>query len=652
MSDADLSSYPEIAMVPATEPLARSPLLQDWRRLLWQIPSAGLIWLSLVQWPVPPADGLDPSWQLLLSDVWIQGRQFGTEFIFTWGPWGFLFQPYVLPEVIGLKEAFELLAKPAVAVAIIALATALDPFRRTLLIVVVLSMGAVVIDSLMAFLAVAAICRWMIGRMAPWWQLAATVLALAFLSLVKFTSLMLAVAGMVLAVTASLAEGHRRRAGAIATLYLGGVLAFWVGAGQHPSGLPAFLSLGLAMSAGYGQAMAVDESPQTFANGVAVLMTMVVWIGFWLWLRRANVEAWAMALVVLAGTYLAWKHGFTRADGHVVIFFVFAALLATAMPAVLPGATAIGPAALVVLLAAAGVWRQAPHIVLSATEWAQARIVDSARRYAGAVAWREAQAAQTKATMERSDFPRTAAAVGNASVDMIDFDQAVVLRHGWNYAPRPVPQSYVAYTPPLLRKNLAFIESSRGPEYLLVGAASMDNRYLGQTDSLLLAEIPRRYEMLLEEGGYILLKRRASQPAPGSVTRTPVRSYTAAVGDIIDLPQVLNHALWLDIQSSPTVMGQLRSLLYKPATVTLMAENDTERGRFRLVPGIAAAGFVLQPFLAQQHDLAAFFQGRGVRRALRLRLEAAPGETQLWRPFTLNVSQIDSMPIDLATAGR
>jgi hypothetical protein len=604
-----------------------------------------------VQWPIPPASGLDPSWQLLLSDAWRQGRQFGTEFIFTWGPWGFLFQPLVLSEVIGVKEAFELLSRPAMAIAVVALATALDVVRRTVLLLLVLTMGAVMTDSLWSFLAVAAICRWVIREQAPWWQLAASVVALAFLSLVKFTSLLLAVAGVTLA-AASLSGRHRRRAVALAGLYVGGVFAFWVGAGQNPSGLPEFLSIGLAMSAGYGPAMALDESSGTFAIGVAVLTTMVTWTAFWLWRRRVSVEAWAMALVVLAGIYLSWKHGFTRADGHVMIFFFFAVMLASAMPAVLPGATALGPAALVLLLGATGVWRLAPDLLLSGPEWARARVFDSVRRYAGLVPWREALAAETKAALDGAGFPRTAAEVGNASIDVIDFDQAIVLLNGWNYAPRPVPQSYAAYTPALLRKNLSFIESNRAPEYLLVGAIAVDERYLGQTDSLLLAEIPRRYEMLLEEGGYILLKRRARQPAPGSLTRTPLRSYTAAAGDTVDLPQVLDHALWLDIQSSATVLGQLRSLLYKPAIVTLVAENDTERGRFRLVPGIAETGFVLQPFLAQQHDLAAFFQGRGVRRALRLRLEAPPGETQLWRPFTLNVSRIDSMPIDLSTAGR
>ena len=120
-----------------------SPLPRRGLRLSWQLPVLIVTWLSLLQWPVPPTGALDPSWCLVLSDAWQHGRQFGTEIIFTWGPWGFLFQPYVVPGTVSFKLAFDLAAKLLLAVGVVGFATRLGPLWRALFIIVVWWLGAV-----------------------------------------------------------------------------------------------------------------------------------------------------------------------------------------------------------------------------------------------------------------------------------------------------------------------------------------------------------------------------------------------------------------------------------------------------------------------------------------------------------------------------
>jgi hypothetical protein len=614
---------------------------------MWQVPACVLLWLSMIHWPMPPTAEVDPSWQLALSDAWLQSRQFGRDIIFTWGPWAFLVNAFVLPDLVTLKVSFEFVSKLAVAAGVVALSARLDIVRRVLFLGAVWLFGAPSLDSFHPFLAVAIVTLWLLAPEAKAWQVAAAVIVLAFLSLVKFTHFVFAGASVALTASSLLATARPRRALAVGGGFLLALLAWWTAAGQSPAGLPAFVRFGLNISSGYGQAMAIEESWPVFVFGALLAALWAFWIGTWWWPRRRSAGAFAVAAVLALSVFMSWRHGFTRADGHVLIFFVFSVFLATAMPALARGETRRWPLAAVIALTLGEVWLVAP-IFVQAPAWSRERLADTVGRLSGKVAWREAFEAQTQESRRLWKFPRTAEAVGDSTIDFADFGQGVIFLNRLHYRPRPIPQSYAAYTPLLLRENLAFIESDRAPQFLLLGLAAGTD-YLGQVDSLLMAELPRRYEPVLIEHNHTLLRRRLEQPPPGSMALTPVLSTRVGPGEPIEIPDIPGHALWMQVRSTLSPLGRLRSILYKPPTLLLTAENETQRGTLRIVPGIAEAGFVLQPFLADDADLAAYLRGRGVRRATRVQLDAVPGQARYWSSFEVRVSRIESLPIQFPT---
>jgi hypothetical protein len=613
-------------------------------RLAWQVPVVIISWLNLIQWPIPPEAGLDPSWQLVLSDAWRQQRQFGPEVLFTFGPWGFLFQQYVLPENVSLKVGFELGAKLLLALGVTGVAGRLGLLWRVLFITVVWWLGPVLADPLLSFVVVATLVMWLLAPQARTWQIAAGVSVLGFLSLVKLTIFLLASFGVAMAAGVFLVTRRWRRAAATSAGYVAALAGFWVLAGQAPGNLATFIVRGLEMSGGYAQAMVFDEPWATFGIGVTVMVALTAWLLLWAWWRRDSIESLAVAAVMTAALHLSWKHGFTRADDHVLLLFNFALYLAIALTALTRSLAARALLGLVFVVAAAGFWRVNARIVTDGPGWAWSRVADSFHKVSG-TDWRPDLAARTADAAKSWEFPRTRAVVGDASIDLLDFDQGIILLNRLTYRPRPVPQSYVAYTPALLDYNLAFIESERAPDYLLVGAIAIDGRALAQNDAHLLAELPRRYEPVLEERGYTLLKRRSVQPPPRSQVLTPLLDVEARPGQTIDLPDETSHALWLQVHVHRSALGHLRSLFYKPAMLMLIAENESARGRFLLVPGIAEAGFVLQPFLADQTDLGPFLRGEGMRRARRIRIEAIEGQERYWSSLDVRVSRMESMPL-------
>src|SRR6185436_5439341 len=73
------------------------------------------------------------------------------------------------------------------------------------------------------------------------------------------------------------------------------------------------------------------------------------------------------------------------------------------------------------------------------------------------------------------DLPRIRTAVGREPIDVFGSNQSMALLNHLNYRPRPVFQSYSAYTPELVELNAAFLESDRAPRFMLFQHEALDN---------------------------------------------------------------------------------------------------------------------------------------------------------------------------------
>ena len=65
--------------------------------------------------PITPSLGLDPSWQMALNHGWTNHWIFGSDVVFTYGPWGWLTTLFYDPETFPLRLAWELAWKTTTA---------------------------------------------------------------------------------------------------------------------------------------------------------------------------------------------------------------------------------------------------------------------------------------------------------------------------------------------------------------------------------------------------------------------------------------------------------------------------------------------------------------------------------------------------------
>lgn len=603
------------------------------RRRGWLLRALATLLLAMAffELPGPVAPGLDPSHAVVLVHAHRHGLQFGPEVSFTYGPLGFLRAQHAHGDLPAALLAWRTAGMLALAATLVALVAPLPRARRALLGVALIAFWndentAVVCATLL-------VVAWLLpARPRPWWQVGVAVAWLAVLSHIKLTHLAHALCGIGVAAVTLAARGDGRRAVAVLGTFAAAFVAIWLAAGQALTNLPTYLHQGWHIASGFSRGMGVNElSWHVWLAGQVVVGALVL-AGLSAARRRAT---WPALAFLFAAWFMVWKHGFTRADGHVVGFFVTTLLLSLALPPHLG--------------ARRWTWLDAcPLLCVVGLASFDASIVGRLPRVVGERLSSGARALLRPEVRDdgRSglDRPDLRAAIGRGTVDLLGWDQALVLANDLEYTPRPVFQSYSAYSGPLLRQNLAFFRSERAPGFVIARLQSIDGRFPTQDDGLVLAELPRRYEPLSWTSHDILLRRRGGDRGPE--TRELLLDRAVELGEEVTLPATRDRALWLRVEVEPTLRGRLRTLLVNEGRLNLVVTDDAGTTReHRLIPAMAEEGFVIQPLIEQQSELNAFLRGGGLRWVRSVRI-AAPGRyRRCWGGVRLRLERLD-VPVE------
>jgi hypothetical protein len=623
----------------------RARTLANW---LWWLTPVLIIGGAGVQMPQPSMPGFESGWNMALSWAHRHGVQFGRELTFTYGPLGYLSVPIVGGEPPLSRLLWEVPGKFLLAAVLVWLTAGIPRWRQVGLWMLFVT-AAIMFPETLLLVAIALITlRWLLAARPRSSQLVVAGVLFGLFGLIKFTCFLAAGAcGAIGIAWIVLSDRHWRRApltpAAAAITYL----TIWILLGQRVGNLPDYVISSLRVANGFAAAMSINMVVDLLWRLAAGIWTAGLIGAVWLWRGSANRTGGAAALLVsLMLTYLAWRHGFMRADYHVVGFFLFTAALAMALPAALsptPGrltlidlcwvlsAVAIvnGFQPIASRVPAEAFNNSATTIVFAAnpSNWlAKYRTLDSRARAAG----------------RNADLQ---AIVGTATLDVMGADQAEVLLSDLNYHPRPVFVGYEAYTPELLRRNIDFLRTS-APEFLLVPFAPIDRWFPPLEDSLVLAALPQIYQYEATFPGGTLLRRKPNAD-PLSVprdmngtARDPVASTSVGWNTEIPIPEANGHAVWIAIDAEPTLLGRIRNLFLQPAPINLLVTDDHGVvSRRRMIPAIAREGFIIQPLLLTRDDFNLFVQGRGAQWARSIRVV---GSERWWSTLRVRFSRLEN----------
>jgi len=561
---------------------------------------------------------VDRSWIQMLHMAFTERLQFGRDIVFTFGPWGFLYGGYHPATYLISIIVWAVLA----VVFWWAAWRVVTHFFKNPVVSWLWMMAVIGLASITPFL-------YMDARLTAWpllllllhfsvekrpftWTQAMLVISLGLLSLIKHSIFTIAVVTVLIIAADNVFR--RRRFPWIVLAFVGGVLFFWVLAGQRLTWFGLYLRSASEIVSGYTEAMMWQQSTDKvdIVRFWEVAIAVCALVGYVVWKQHrlfGLLPLFGFAFIVFA----AFKHGYVRHDAHEIAatnLLLLAALLwlPAAWWIVWQGTRWLIPVVLLPLifataLATLSFKRYARGGELFSLLAQQLRVQNL---FAPAKSFREFledrqhsfRAHNTYvAGFRAGTFPNLDI---HGSADVYPLSQTLALPQGVTCRPRPIFQSYSAYTPKLAEMNAAHLRSDRTADHILFDVWTIDGRFAAQDDSLSWPELLTRYDIKVMAERYILMEKSVT---PRQYELTPIGETVARFDEGIELPSMIGGPIWVRIDIRRSLLGNVVAMLYRPPRVSLTL--FTRSGRTyggRLLTAVARAGFLLSPVVENRQS--------------------------------------------------
>jgi hypothetical protein len=553
----------------------------------------------------PSNTSVDDAWAQILHVAYAQHMQFGRDIVFTYGPWGFLARGYS-PQTYLVSSAAWLILSVVFICAGWRLACYFTPNQAVAWIWLIgftaaasLPGGNDVSNRLWAWGVLLIFLHFFVEEVALSPLQAALVFTLAWLGLVKFTGFLEGV--FLVAVIAMDNITRQRRFPWIILVWLAGIFFFWLLAGQQAGLLGPFLRNSWAMANGYTDAMnegnlyALDPLFYSLIGvGFCVLSAMLVRPARW-------VVRIFFGLGMCGILFLSFKQGYVGDDlTHEIASAMTLILIGLACLAVAVATRKLSMISAVVFLFYAA-------ITLASDAFAR-QSSNFGGQLVGTLSIENLFAPVTGLTTKHlpENYKNRLSALRETTplppvrngADLYSCHQAVLFANEMAYRPRPVIQSYSAYTPALAKMNADWLQTVKAAPDLFFAIQPLADRFPSLDDGLSWPELLTLYDINGQSDAadsYLCLSRSAT---PRGYRLVPLGETAVALGKFFTLP-LTNGPVWAEIEIDKTFAGDLLSFFYKPAV--LMADAKLADGsvqRCRLIPGITRAGFLLSPYIA------------------------------------------------------
>jgi hypothetical protein len=572
-------------------------------------------------------DGLDSGWAFALHVFHAKGFQHGRDLVFPYGPLGFLEPRFYHPDTY-----IALLFRSAAFAVVLwfgmwsyGRAAIPNVLARGVWLTILTTLASVTvrtIDHPPEFFLCALLllihfhrsCGTIVARTLPgprgeeavWWLLIAS---LALAGSIKFSYFM---SGLATVLVISIDELTRKR---VPKALLGFAVLYvccHVAAGQSLASIVPYLVASSDLAAGYSAAM-------TFAGpsaGMVGFLTSAAALLFaavpHLPAGRRQQSLFAMGLIAVV--WILFKQGYVRHEPPHAINAIGELLMIVVLclPLALQGrrkadvlmlwSIAFVPAALltsVVSSALSGVGLLGQ--VSLTMQMVQGNVAASLRLVRDGNEPLQRQYQMSIGTLvQRFPLPSSSGAV-----DVYPWDVWLPLIHDVPYRPRPVFQSYAAFTPKLSEMNAHHLMSASTPT-LLFQVKTIDVRLPTVDDALSWPFILNNYAIRSIDGPQVTLARLPDVRPPAT---RQLQQLVVTMGKPFVLP---NHdgLTTIAVRVRPSLLGRLWTIAYRGPTIALELWTRTgERHRFRHVQSLSGVPFIVSPLITDTASFVAASRG-------------------------------------------
>jgi hypothetical protein len=582
--------------------------------------------------------GLDADWLIVLHWAHEHHLIFGQQIVFTYGPWGFALDG-AFPQTFKFVAAFWALVALSFCAGVATLGRNVRSDWDAVLWLLAVVLFAATHRGPFEDMRIYSL-SWLLLLIhfyvddRPWTatKILLTV-TIALTSLVKFSH---AIMALPVLAAISFDQLRRRKLPSFLLIYIAAFLAFWLAAQQPLGDLPAYLSRSWLVASGYAQGQGLSQLHKT--RDMICFLACAVSIGV---LYRLKSNQWHQTnllpgapepceitpqtaarigivqnLIFLAGLagaiFVLFKAGYIRHDEHQVVGACGLLLLSlfslAAMSQRLKSTAARIVSTLVIAACAALTWYSYDNaLIASPFEVFASPLTDFPAQTSAALDWISGGDGLLRANAARLAALRSIPVPPlSGTVDVYPWGQELLLAHDLDYDPRPVFQSYLAFSTPLARMNVLFLAGPRAPDNILFDISPIDLRYPSEQDGLSWPEFFRHYDLKAAAGRWLLLSRRANSR---DVSFVPIKSVHANVLQSIVVPDS-DDPVWISFRLRPTLLNSIMRAIYKPPTIVLAVTTPHEQAVYRLPLDVADSGFLLSPKITDRMAFADLFSSQ------------------------------------------
>ncbi|MEP6611121.1 MAG: hypothetical protein ABJA76_04535 [Mucilaginibacter sp.] len=212
--------------------------------------------------------------------------------------------------------------------------------------------------------------------------------------------------------------------------------------------------------------------------------------------------------------------------------------------------------------------------------------------------------------------------IGNKTVDVFPWDSEYAIENKLNYKPRPVFQSFSAYTEALEKINYDYFVK-QAPNFLIYDYDAIDNRYPFNDESLVNLFILRNYtvaDTFTSNQRQRLVLQRKFKTAPLQFNH--ILQHAFSLNDTIMVPNF--NFIRLDIQYN--LPGRIKAFVNRPPHVQISyMRADGKWFTCKTSPEMLKSGLYVGNFISENGDFLSLIMGKPVTAVKKIKLDVDKG---------------------------
>lgn len=616
-----------------------------------------LLWLGLLittiavfvpLFPRMPGASLDQSWIFATNQAVDQGLSFGKEIIFTFGPYASIFTKAYHPSTDFMMVSGSLYLALSYWACFVLLMNGVK--WRWILAFCVPLVGAIYSTDALSFsfplLAGLTTFKTIFSedgalaksKYAPF-CVAVIFAPFGLLPLVKGSILILCCAIAALCSVSFIVMKKR----ALAIICLASpvvtMLLFWIASGQSATLLPHYF-IGMAhIVSGYTEAMAI------YGNIREVILYLVaasfILLTISLQKQINNISKILLVCIMFVYLFLSLKAGFVRHDRHAVGAGTSILIAALLLSFIFNSSYRLPVIAFSLIT---WYYIHNNHIKMAPASIARNIISAYSSPWNGLIHriedrnWlRHIYDMKVNSLREQAAFP-----VLQGTADIYSCHQSYLISSGNTWSPRPIFQSYCAYTAWMAEENRKHLLGGKAPDNIIFRVEPIDRRLASIEDGASWPILLHNYQPTWMTNDYLFL--REIEGAGETAKPSEISREKHVFGENVILPRS-NQPIFARIEIMPTIIGRIASILFKPSQLKLALElNNGRKIQYRIIAGMAKSGFMISPLIENTQEFGMLYgESSYLNEKLVQSFAIGPshGKTRLWNDkYTVTLSHI------------